>query len=232
MSHIASTFPEITSLWYVINTKHNDSLSDQLPVHYAGKEFITETMDGLSFRVGPKSFYQTNSRQAARLYQVVRDFAGLTGSENVYDLYTGTGTIACYLAFGAAKVTAIEYIQEAVADATVNASMNNISNVSFIAGDIKDVLGDALFAERGRPDVIVTDPPRAGMHVDVVGAMLRSGAEQIVYVSCNPATQARDIDLLSSAYAVTRVQPVDMFPQTFHVENVVLLEKKSKGLKV
>ncbi len=225
MSHISGKFPEITSLWYVVNSKHNDSLADQLPVHYAGKEFITETMDGLSFRVGPKSFYQTNSRQAARLYQVVRDFAGLTGSENVYDLYTGTGTIACYLASGAAKVTAIEYIQEAVADATVNASVNKISNVSFIAGDIKDVLGDALFAERGRPDVIVTDPPRAGMHVDVVGAILRSGAGRIVYVSCNPATQARDIDLLSSAYTVTRVQPVDMFPQTFHVENVLLLQK-------
>jgi 23S rRNA (uracil1939-C5)-methyltransferase len=175
--------------------------------------------------VGPKSFYQTNNRQAARLYKVVRDFAGLTGTENVYDLYTGTGTIACYLASGAVKVTAIEYIREAVADATVNASVNNISNVEFIAGDMKDILSEALFAERGRPDVIITDPPRAGMHVDVVGAIRRSGAARIVYVSCNPATQARDIDLLSSAYMVTRVQPVDMFPQTFHVENVVLLEK-------
>ena len=157
---------------------------------------------------------------------MVRDFAGLTGSENVYDLYTGTGTIACYLASGAARVTAIEYIQEAVADGIINASVNNISNVAFIAGDMKDVLGETLFSERGRPDVIVTDPPRAGMHVDVVGAIRRSGAGRIVYVSCNPATQARDIDLLSTSYMVTRVQPVDMFPQTFHVENVVLLEKK------
>lgn len=225
MNHISARFPEITSLWYVINTKHNDSLSDQLPVHYSGNGFITETMDEFSFRVGPKSFYQTNSRQAARLYQVVREFAGLTGKENVYDLYTGTGTIACYLASGAASVTAVEYIKEAVEDANINASINNIANAAFIAGDIKDVLGDALFTERGKPDVIVTDPPRAGMHADVVGAMLRSGASRIVYVSCNPATQARDIDLLSSAYRVTRVQPIDMFPQTFHVENVVLLEK-------
>ena len=228
LSHIAGKFPVITSLWYVINTKHNDSLSDQLPVHYSGTEFITETIDGLRFRVGPKSFYQTNSRQAERLYRIVKDFAELTGSENVYDLYTGTGTIACYLASGADRVTAIEYIQEAVADANVNASVNNISNVEFIAGDIKDILGEALFDERGRPDVIVTDPPRAGMHVDVLGAIRRSGADRVVYVSCNPATQARDIDLLSSAYSVTRVQPVDMFPQTFHVENVVLLEKKSE----
>lgn len=226
MGHIAEKFPEITSLWYVINTKHNDSLADQVPVHYSGTEYITEMMDGLKFRVGPKSFYQTNSRQAARLYKVVRDFAGLTGSENVYDLYTGTGTIACYLASGASRVTAIEYIKEAVADAAINASVNNISNIAFIAGDMKDVLGEALFAERGRPDVIVTDPPRAGMHTDVVGAIMRSGAGRIVYVSCNPATQARDIGLLSLVYNVTRVQPVDMFPQTFHVENVVLLEKK------
>jgi 23S rRNA (uracil1939-C5)-methyltransferase len=227
LSHIARKFPLITSLWYVINTKHNDSLADQLPVHYSGTEFITERIDGLRFRVGPKSFYQTNSRQAVRLYKVVKDFAGLTGSENVYDLYTGTGTIACYLASGASRVTAIEYIQEAVADAVINASVNNISNVAFIAGDMKDMLSEELFAERGRPDVIITDPPRAGMHVDVVGAIRRSGAGRIVYVSCNPATQARDIDLLSSAYNLVRVQPVDMFPQTFHVENVVLLEKKT-----
>ena len=215
LSHIAGKFPVITSLWYIINTKHNDSLADQLPVHYSGTEFITETIDGLRFRVGPKSFYQTNSRQAARLYKVVRDFAGLTGSENVYDLYTGTGTIACYLASGASSVTAIEYIQEAVADAVINASVNNISNVAFIAGDMKDILSEALFAERGRPDVIITDPPRAGMHVDVVGAIRRSGAGRIVYVSCNPATQARDIDLLSSvlhcnAGATRRHVPADL----------------------
>jgi 23S rRNA (uracil1939-C5)-methyltransferase len=226
LAYIADRFPQVTSLWYILNEKQNDSLSDQQPVHYSGSEFITEEMDGLRFRVGPKSFYQTNSRQAARLYGIVRDFAGLTGTENVYDLYTGTGTIACYLASGAAKVTGIEYISEAVADATLNAAANNISNTVFLAGDMKDLFNERLFAERGRPDVIVTDPPRAGMHVDVVAALLKSGADRIVYVSCNPATQARDIGLLSEGYSVTRVQPVDMFPQTYHVENVVLLEKK------
>jgi 23S rRNA (uracil1939-C5)-methyltransferase len=183
-------------------------------------------MDNLKFRVGPKSFYQTNSRQAARLYGVVKDFTSLTGTENVYDLYTGTGTIACYLASEASKVTGIEYISEAVEDAAINASLNNIHNTSFIAGDIKDVLNESLFNERGSPDVIITDPPRAGMHEDVVGTILKSGAGRIVYVSCNPATQARDIGLLSSGYRVTRVQPVDMFPQTYHVENVVLMEKR------
>ncbi|MBE0668503.1 MAG: 23S rRNA (uracil(1939)-C(5))-methyltransferase RlmD, partial [Bacteroidales bacterium] len=186
----------------------------------------TEEMEGLRFRVGPKSFYQTNSHQAARLYGIVKDFAQLTGSENVYDLYTGTGTIACFLAAGASRVTGIEYIREAVADATLNAAANDISNTLFIAGDMKDILNEKLFAERGRPDVIITDPPRAGMHDDVVAAILKSGAERIVYVSCNPATQARDIGILASEYDVTAVQPIDMFPQTFHVENVVLLWKK------
>jgi 23S rRNA (uracil1939-C5)-methyltransferase len=225
LAHITEKFPQITSLWYILNEKHNDSLSDQKPVHYSGSEFITEEMDGLRFRVGPKSFYQTNSLQAARLYGIVRDFAGLTGTENVYDLYTGTGTIACYLAAGALRVTGIEYISEAVADATLNAAANNIDNTLFLGGDMKDLFNEKLFAERGRPDVIVTDPPRAGMHVDVVAALLKSGADRIVYVSCNPATQARDIGLLAAEYRVSRVQPVDMFPQTYHVENVVLLEK-------
>ena len=224
---LAERFPEITSLYSIINTKRNDSISDLLPVHVAGSMFITEVMDGLRFRVGPKSFYQTNSGQAVRLYGVVREFAQLTGTENVYDLYTGTGTIACYLASKAAKVTGIEYIEEAVADARVNAADNGISNASFIAGDIKDILNDELFRKSGKPDVIITDPPRAGMHTDVVNAMLRSGADRIVYVSCNPATQARDIEILSAAYDVARIAPVDMFPHTFHVENVALLVKKA-----
>ncbi|MRR23125.1 23S rRNA (uracil(1939)-C(5))-methyltransferase RlmD, partial [bacterium] len=227
LRYLTERFPEITSLYSIINTKRNDSISDLLPVHFAGSMFITEMMDGLRFRVGPKSFYQTNSGQSVRLYGIVKEFAQLTGTENVYDLYTGTGTIACYLASEAAAVTGIEYIEEAVADARVNAEENGISNASFLAGDIKDILTDELFRERGIPDVIVTDPPRAGMHTDVVNAMLRSGAERIVYVSCNPATQARDIEILSSGYDVARIAPVDMFPHTFHVENVALLVKKA-----
>lgn len=226
LEHLAERFPEITSLWYVINTKKNDSIADLNPIHFRGSEYITEVMEGLRFRIGPKSFFQTNSTQAARLYAIVREFAQLRGDENVYDLYTGTGTIACYLASGAGKVTGIEYIEEAVADARVNARENGIANAEFIAGDIKDIFNDKLFAVRGRPDVIITDPPRAGMHGDVTLAMLRSGAERIVYVSCNPATQARDIDILSEGYEVLRVRPVDMFPHTFHVENVVLLGRK------
>jgi len=226
LEHLAKRFPEITSLWYVINTKKNDSIADLDPVHFRGSEYITEVMEGLRFRIGPKSFYQTNSTQAARLYAIVKEFAQLRGDENVYDLYTGTGTIACYLASGAGKVTGIEYIEEAVADARINARENGIVNAEFIAGDIKDIFNDKLFALRGRPDVIITDPPRAGMHGDVTLGMLRSDAEKIVYVSCNPATQARDIDILSEGYEVLRVRPVDMFPHTFHVENVVLLGKK------
>ncbi len=226
--HMAESFPEITSLWYIVNTKKNDSISDQIPVHFRGRMFITEEMEGLRFRIGPKSFFQTNSGQASRLYAVVREFAQLYGNENVYDLYTGTGTIACYLASAAARVTGIEYIEEAVADARVNAAENRIDNAEFFAGDIKDIFNEKLFGNRGRPDVIITDPPRAGMHGDVTLAMLNSGAEKIVYVSCNPATQARDIDILSAGYDVTRVTPVDMFPHTFHVENVVLLEKKKQ----
>ncbi|NLE36079.1 MAG: 23S rRNA (uracil(1939)-C(5))-methyltransferase RlmD [Bacteroidales bacterium] len=226
LKHLAERFPEITSLWYVINTKKNDSIADLTPVHFRGSEYITESMEGLRFRIGPKSFYQTNSLQAAKLYGIVKEFAQLRGDENVYDLYTGTGTIACYLASGTSRVTGIEYIEEAVADARINALENGILNAEFIAGDIKDIFNEELFALRGRPDVIITDPPRAGMHADVVRAMLRSGARKIVYVSCNPATQARDIDILSEGYEVLRVRPVDMFPHTFHVENVVLLARK------
>jgi len=226
LMHLTERFPEITSLYYIINTKKNDSIADLTPVHFRGSEYITEEMEGLRFRIGPKSFFQTNSTQAARLYGIVREFAQLKGDENVYDLYTGTGTIACYLASGASRVTGLEYIEEAVADARMNALANGIGNAEFIAGDIKDIFNEKLFGQRGRPDVIITDPPRSGMHGDVTLAMLQSGAEKIVYVSCNPATQARDIDILSSGYDVTRVRPVDMFPHTFHVENVVLLKKK------
>ncbi len=226
LDFMSRQFPEITSLYSIINTKRNDSIADLQPVHVAGKQFITEVMEGLLFRVGPKSFYQTNSGQAVQLYGLVREFAALTGRENLYDLYTGTGTIACFLASEAASVTGIEYIDEAVADARVNALDNGISNAAFIAGDIKDILNEDLFRERGRPDVVVTDPPRAGMHGDVVNALLLSGAERIVYVSCNPATQARDISLLQSRYEVVRYTPVDMFPHTFHVENVALLIKR------
>lgn len=226
LEHLTERFPEITSLWYVINTKKNDSIADLTPVHFRGSEFISEKMEGLRFRIGPKSFYQTNSKQAEKLYGIVKNFAQLHGDENVYDLYTGTGTIACYLASGAGKVTGIEYINEAVTDAHINARDNNIANAEFLSGDIRDIFNDELFARRGRPDVIITDPPRAGMHSDVTLAMLRSGAERIVYVSCNPATQARDIEILSAAYDVARIAPVDMFPHTFHVENVALLTKK------
>ena len=226
MAWLAEAFPGITSLYYMINNKWNDSIADLVPVHYSGEKYITEEMEGLRFRVGPKSFYQTNSDQAGRLYSIVKEFAGLQGDETVYDLYTGTGTIACYLSAMAGRVTGIEYIEEAVADARVNAKVNNIGNAQFIAGDIRNIFNETLFVEQGRPDVIITDPPRSGMHGDVTAAMLRSGASRIVYVSCNPATQARDIDILSSGYEVRRVAPVDMFPQTFHVENVVLLEKK------
>jgi len=225
LDFLVSEFHAITSLYYIINSKRNDSLADQDPVHYHGKKFITEKLESLCFRVGPKSFYQTNSLQAARLYSIARDFASLTGNEVVYDLYTGTGTIACFIASTAAKVIGIEYVEEAVADARINAGDNDISNVSFIAGDMKDVFNDEFMTENGYPDVIITDPPRAGMHEDVVNAILRSGASRVVYVSCNPATQARDLGLLSAGYKVTKVQPVDMFPQTYHVENVVLLEK-------
>ncbi len=222
---IEERFPEVTSLYSIINTKRNDSIADLQPVHVAGRPFITETIGSLLFRIGPKSFFQTNSGQAERLYHIVKEFAQLTGNENLYDLYCGTGTIACYLAAASRQVTGIEYIDEAVEDARVNAADNSIDNTFFLAGDIRELLNEELFAERGRPDVIITDPPRAGMHGDVVKAIMESGAQRIVYVSCNPATQARDIALMTGHYRVMRTAPVDMFPHTFHVENVVLLEK-------
>lgn len=217
---------EITSLQYIINEKLNDSFSDLNVSHFSGMKFMTEEMEDLKFRIGPKSFYQTNSKQAYKLYSIVRNFAQLTGAELVYDLYTGTGTIACFLARDCKKVVGVEYIEEAIVDAKQNAEINKITNSEFFAGDMKDVLNDEFISKIGAPDVIITDPPRAGMHTSVVDAILKSSPKKIVYVSCNPATQARDLELFDSAYKVEKVQPVDMFPHTHHVENVVLLIKR------
>lgn len=221
---LKAEFPEITSLQYVINTKANDTISDQEIICFAGKPYIEEEMEGLRFRVGPKSFYQTNSRQAYELYKVARDFAELTGDELVYDLYTGTGTIANFVASKARKVIGIEYVEDAIKDARINSEVNGITNTLFYAGDMKDVLTDEFVAEHGHPDVMIVDPPRAGMHADVVGVIMRARPKRIVYVSCNPATQARDLALLDPLYKVVEVQPVDMFPHTQHVENVVKLD--------
>jgi 23S rRNA (uracil1939-C5)-methyltransferase len=226
MNHLRDTFPQITSLMYVINTKGNDSLSDQTALLWSGKDHIYEEMEGLRFKIGPKSFYQTNSRQAHVLYSVARDFAGLTGRELVYDLYTGTGTIANFVSRSARRVVGIEYVPEAIEDAKVNSEVNGIDNTLFYAGDMKDILTTDFIEEHGRPDVIITDPPRAGMHEDVINAILFAAPKVIVYVSCNPATQARDLQALDAKYRVTHIQPVDMFPHTQHVENVVRLELK------
>ena len=223
---LKAEFPGITSLFYIINTKLNDSVSDQECILFSGQDAIYERMEDLSFKIGPKSFFQTNAAQAYRLYSVARDFADLDGSQTVYDLYTGTGTIAQFVSRFATKVIGIEYVPEAIEDAVINAQANNIENCSFFAGDMKDVLTDKFIAAHGRPDVMIVDPPRAGMHPDVVKVILNAAPDRIVYVSCNPASQARDIALLSEKYKVTRVQPVDMFPHTQHVENVCKLEKK------
>ena len=224
MQYIADTFPEITSLLWVYNPKCNDTFGD-LPVHvFKGNDHIYETMEELRFKVGPKSFYQTNTEQAYHLYCVARDFANLTGNELVYDLYTGTGTIANFVARKAKKVIGIEYVPEAIEDAKVNSEISGIDNTLFYAGDMKDILTEEFISKHGRPDVIITDPPRAGMHEDVVNTILQARPKRIVYVSCNPATQARDLALMDAQYKVVAVRPVDMFPHTPHVENVVLLE--------
>ena len=228
LDHLAAVFPQITSLCYIVNTKLNDSVGDLDPVCYKGKDHIVEEMEGLRFKVGPKSFYQTNSEQAYNLYKVAREFAGLEGDELVYDLYTGTGTIANFVSRRARKVIGIEYVPEAIEDAKVNSQINGITNTLFYAGDMKDILTEDFIREHGRPDVIITDPPRAGMHNDVINVILAAEPKRIVYVSCNPATQARDLQLLDGKYKVTAVQPVDMFPHTHHVENVVLLEKREE----
>ncbi|MBD5308590.1 MAG: 23S rRNA (uracil(1939)-C(5))-methyltransferase RlmD [Bacteroides sp.] len=227
MEAVAREFPEITSLMYVVNLKANDTISDQEIITYDGLPYIEEEMEGLRFRVGPKSFYQTNSRQAYELYKVARDFAGLTGKELVYDLYTGTGTIANFVARQASRVIGIEYVADAIEDAKINSAINGISNTTFFSGDMKDVLTDEFIGKHGRPDVMIIDPPRAGMHQDVIDVILRTLPERIVYVSCNPATQARDLALLSQKYKIEAVQPVDMFPHTHHVENVVKLSLKT-----
>ena len=219
-------FPEITSLLYVHNNKANDTITDLEVKIFKGKDHIYEKMEDLKFKIGPKSFYQTNSRQAYWLYSVVRDFANLQGFETVYDLYTGTGTIANFVARKAAKVIGIEYVKEAIDDAKINSTVNGLENTDFYAGDMKDILTDEFVAAHGHPDVLITDPPRAGMHPDVVETILKAAPARIVYVSCNPATQARDLAMMSEAYSIEAVQPVDMFPHTQHVENVVLLQKK------
>lgn len=226
LKHIAYKFPQITSLLYLDNQKCNDTIGDQEILVFKGKDHIYELMEDLKFKVGPKSFYQTNTEQAYHLYSVAREFAGLTGNELVYDLYTGTGTIANFVAKRAKNVIGIEYVPEAIEDAKVNSQLNGIDNTLFFAGDMKDILNDEFIQQYGRPDVIITDPPRAGMHPDVVKTILRAAPQRIVYVSCNPATQARDLQELDAAYRVAEVQPVDMFPHTPHVENVVLLTKR------
>ena len=226
LEFLHTEFPEIISLLYVENTKFNDTIGDLEVKCYFGQDHIMEEMEGLLFKVGPKSFYQTNTEQAYELYKVAREFAELSGNELVYDLYTGTGTIANFVARQARQVIGIEYVPEAIEDAKVNSSINDIQNTLFFAGDMKDILNDDFVAQYGRPDVIITDPPRAGMHEDVVNVILNAEPKRIVYVSCNPATQARDLALLDAKYRVTKVQPVDMFPHTQHVENVVKLELK------
>lgn len=226
MDAIAAEFPEITSLLYVVNQKVNDTIADQEVITYRGRDYINEEMEGLHFRIGPKSFYQTNSLQAYELYKVARRMACLKPDDLVYDLYTGTGTIANFVARQVKKVVGIEYVPEAIADAKLNSEVNGIDNTIFFAGDMKDVLTDGFIAEHGRPDVMIIDPPRAGMHEDVVNVILNARPERIVYVSCNPATQARDLALMDSLYRVEEVQPVDMFPHTHHVENVVRMTRR------
>ncbi len=223
---VSAAFPEITSLYYVINRKLNDSISDQECILYKGEDSIYEEMEGLRFKIGPKSFYQTNTRQAYRLYSVAREFADLKGNEIVYDLYTGTGTIAQFVSSKASKVIGIEYVPEAIEDAVTNAANNGITNCEFFAGDMKDVLSPAFISRHGHPDVIILDPPRAGIHPDVAKVILEAEPERMVYVSCNPASQARDLAIFSEKYTITAVQPVDMFPHTQHVENVCALIKK------
>ena len=224
LNAVMEEFPALSSLYYIVNTKKNDSITDQDCILFAGNEAIYEEMEGLRFKIGPKSFYQTNTGQALRLYQAARDFAALEGDEVVYDLYTGTGTIAQFVSHKAAKVIGIEYVEDAIEDARTNAAGNGIDNCEFFAGDMKDILTDHFIAVHGAPDVMIVDPPRAGMHPDVVSTILRAAPSRIVYVSCNPASQARDIAMMTEKYKITAVQPVDMFPHTQHVENICKLE--------
>lgn len=223
---LIAEFPQITSLYYVINTKCNDSIADQNCILYYGEDAIYEYMENLKFKIGPKSFYQTNTKQAYKLYSVTREYAGLTGNEVVYDLYTGTGTIAQFVSSKASKVIGIEYVPEAIEDAKINAEHNNITNCEFYAGDMKDILTDEFILSHGKPDVIILDPPRAGIHPDVAKVILNAAPDRMVYLSCNPASQARDLEILCRDYVITAVRPVDMFPHTHHVENVVALKRK------
>lgn len=224
LDFVLQKFPSLTTLLYTINTKWNDSLTGLSPQVYHGKGYVIEKMEDFQFKIGPKSFFQTNTRQGERLYRVTRDFAELSGKETVYDLYCGTGSIGIFISRLAAKIIGVEVIDEAIEDARENAELNNIRHASFFAGDVTDICNDGFFAARGRPDTIITDPPRAGMHEKLVGKILDMGAPTVVYVSCNPATQARDLALLDARYSVTKIQPVDMFPHTHHIENVVQLK--------
>jgi 23S rRNA (uracil1939-C5)-methyltransferase len=226
LDHLYRLFPQITSLQYVVNPKMNETFQDLEVVCYRGSAYIHESMEGLRFRIGPKSFYQTNAAQAYELYRITREFAMLSPTDVVYDLYTGAGTIALFVAGHCDRVIGLEYVPSAIEDAQLNAALNGVTNTHFYAGDMKEVLNNDLLARHGRPDVIITDPPRAGMHPDVVHKLLEIAPKKIVYVSCNPATQARDLEILAEKYEVKRVQPVDMFPQTYHVENVVLLQAR------
>lgn len=227
LDHLLKQVPGITTLLYTINTKFNDSLHDQEPIVYFGKGYAMERLEDFAFKISPKSFFQTNTRQGERLYQITRDFAELTGRETVYDLYCGTGSIGIFVSRNAAKVVGVEVIEEAIADAKENAALNNISHAAFFAGDVVDICDNTFFAIHGQPDVIITDPPRAGMHEKLVQKILEIGAPTVVYVSCNPSTQARDLNLLDTGYEVTKIQPVDMFPHTHHIENVVQLKKRN-----
>ncbi len=230
LNHIKDSFPEITSLNYIINPKQNDTTGDLKVHHFSGKTYIMESMEGISFKIGPKSFYQTNSPQALKMYQVVREYADLKGNEIVYDLYTGTGTIALFISKDVKKVVGIEYVDEAIADAKENAILNSIENAKFFAGDMVNVLNEKFVKRQGKPEVIITDPPRSGMHPKVIQQIIRIAPQKVVYVSCNPATQARDLDFFDEFYEVVKVQPLDMFPQTHHVENIVLLERREKPI--
>lgn len=225
MNYIKDSFPEITSLHYIINTKLNDSINDLETIHFSGEKHIVETMNELKFIISPKSFFQTNSEQALKLYNCTKQFANIKQTDVVYDLYTGTGTIANFVAKSAKNVIGIEYVEDAINDAKINSQINEISNTSFYVGDMKDILKEKFIEKNGKPDVIITDPPRAGMHPDVVNVILKADAKRIVYVSCNPSTQARDIEMMNTKYKVVAVQPVDMFPHTNHIESICLLEK-------
>jgi 23S rRNA (uracil1939-C5)-methyltransferase len=228
MEYVMKQFPSITTLFYTVNTKWNDSMFDLEPVVYHGKGYAIEKLEEFQFKIGPKSFFQTNSKQAERLYNVTREFAELTGNEVVYDLYCGTGSIGIFVSPQAKKIIGVEMIAAAIEDAKENAALNNLSSAQFFAGDVIEICNDEFFAAHGKPDVIITDPPRAGMHEKLVKKILEIAAPTVVYVSCNPATQARDLNLLDSIYEVTKVQPVDMFPHTHHIENVVQLKLKNR----